>query len=323
MKMWIRIGVMILLLSDIAKARPQTTEFPKLTGLYLEQTPPETTPVLFAPGMVSTGYFEHSSPVFTPDLTEIYWSTIIEENGRTVSRPTYYMKMTNGIWSKPQIPTFGKNFLCCENPFISPDGKRLYFAASNTLPPKEFALYYVNRVGTEWSEPVKMEKPLNKPGSNECQPTIAKSGTIYFIGTYDKSKAGFGLYFSKYEKGTHQKPVLMDERFNNLVIDWTPYIAPDERYIIFSSSREGEFGDGDLYICFRQKDGSWGKVMNMGNKINTEAQERFPNVSPDGKYLFFNRTQKIPGADANGPGNGKGDVYWVDAGVIEDLRKAE
>ena len=117
----------------------------------------------------------------------------------------------------------------------------------------------------------------------------------------------------------YQKPAYMDDKFNAHQTDWTPYIAPDESYFIFCSFRAGGFGSGDLYISFKQKDGSWGKVINMGDKINTPANERFPNVTPDGKYLFFNSTKKIPGAAANAPGNGDGDVYWVDAKIIEEL----
>jgi hypothetical protein len=43
-------------------------------------------------------------------------------------------------------------------------------------------------------------------------------------------------------------------------------------------------------------------------------------VTPDGKYFFSNNTRKIPGAAANAPGNGEGDVYWIDARIIEELR---
>jgi len=37
---------------------------------YLGQIPPGDTPVLFAPGVVSTGK-EHSAAMFTPDLSEM------------------------------------------------------------------------------------------------------------------------------------------------------------------------------------------------------------------------------------------------------------
>jgi Tol biopolymer transport system component len=315
-----KLVTLILLVSTIIIAQQSSSEFPKLTGPYLGQKPPGMTAELFAPGIVSTGYFEHSSPVFTPDLTEIYWSTIIEGNGKTVLRPTYYMKIVNGVWSKPQIPSFGKNFLTCENPFISPDGKRLYFSVSNTISPLKLDLYYVDRVGDGWSEPTKMDSSINTPDYNEGQLTISNNGTIYFIGFYEKARTHFGLYSSKLTDGKHQKPVFMEEKFNSLQVDWTPYIAPDESYFIFCSFREGGFGAGDLYICFKEKDGSWGKVINMGDKINTDANDRFPNVTPDGKYLFFNSTKTIQGAESNSPGNGKGDIYWIDAKIMEELK---
>jgi hypothetical protein len=100
---------------------------------------------LFAPGIVSTRYFEHSSPVFTPDLKEIYWSTqIYDENGTDTARPIFYMKEINGVWSKPEVPPFAKPFACSENPFIAPDGKRLFFHASHTIRPEKVAIYFVH-----------------------------------------------------------------------------------------------------------------------------------------------------------------------------------
>jgi len=320
MRKLIHLFVLILLMSVFSIAQQTSSDFPKLTGPYLGQKPPGMTAELFAPGIVSLGDFEHSSPVFSPDLTEIYWSTIIEENGKVVLRPTYFMKMVNGIWTKPQIPYFGKKFLCCENPFISPDGERLFFAADNTIPIGNFNLYFVNRVGNGWSEPVKMNKSINRPNYHACLPTVSKKGTLYFYSYHEQAETGFGLYYSELVNSEYQKPVFMEKKFNSLQVDWTPYIAPDESYLIFCSFRDGGFGSGDLYICFKERDGSWGKIINMGDKINTDLNERFPNVTPDGKYLFFNSTRKIQGADPNGPGNGNGDIYWIDAKIIEELR---
>lgn len=62
------------------EACPQEGSLSSVTGPYLGQKPPGMKAQLFAPGIVSTQYFEHSSPVFTPDLKEIYWSTQIEKN---------------------------------------------------------------------------------------------------------------------------------------------------------------------------------------------------------------------------------------------------
>ena len=90
----------------------------------------------------------------------------------------------------------------------------------------------------------------------------------------------------------------------------TPFIAPDETYIIWDGQRDSAVRNAELYISFRQKDGSWGEAIKMGDTINTEASEFAASVTPDGKYLFFNRNM--------GPGNP--DTFWVDAQIIETLR---
>jgi hypothetical protein len=56
--------------------------------------------------------------------------------------------------------------------------------------------------------------------------------------------------------------------------------------------------------------GSPVKSVGLGEAAITQAQERSPVVSPDGKYRFFTR----------GAGSVHG-VYWVDASVLEALRR--
>ena len=49
-------------------------EFTDLYGDYLGQTPPGDTPLVFAPGIVSTdSLIEHSAPAFSPDGKEVFW----------------------------------------------------------------------------------------------------------------------------------------------------------------------------------------------------------------------------------------------------------
>ncbi|MFC6978023.1 hypothetical protein [Microbulbifer taiwanensis] len=91
-----------------------------------------------------------------------------------------------------------------------------------------------------------------------------------------------------------------------------PFIAPDESYLIWDSKRDGGYGGSDLYISFRQEDGSWGPAINMGEKINSDKWDAYASVTPDGKYILFNR-----GIDDD---NDNVDIYWVDAQVIEALR---
>jgi hypothetical protein len=69
-------------------------------------------------------------------------------------------------------------------------------------------------------------------------------------------------------------------------------------------------GGMDLYISFRNSDGSWTAPKNLGGEINTEHVEAFASLSPDEKYLFFVSDRE-----------GNVDMYWVAARCLEELRQ--
>ena len=107
----------------------------------------------------------------------------------------------------------------------------------------------------------------------------------------------------------NQKSFRLDFPINTGYNEHDPYIAPDESYLIFTSNRPGGYESADLYICFKNTDDSWAEPINMGNKINSDKYDYCPILSPDGKYLFFSSYR-----------TGNGDIYWVDAKVIEELK---
>lgn len=74
--------------------------------------------------------------------------------------------------------------------------------------------------------------------------------------------------------------------------------------------RDEGFGEADVYVSFRQDDGSWGPARNLGPVVNTDAPELSASVTPDGKYLFFHRYL----------GDGDQQIFWVDAKILDTLR---
>jgi hypothetical protein len=50
----------------------------------------------------------------------------------------------------------------------------------------------------------------------------------------------------------------------------------------------------------------------MGASVNSEKWDAFASITPDGKYMLFNRRVD--------PENSNVDIYWVDANIIETLR---
>ena len=122
----------------------------------------------------------------------------------------------------------------------------------------------------------------------------------------DTTRTDHDIYYSECVADVFQEPVRLDATVNSTAYEADVFVAPDESYLIFCSTRDGGFGQGDLYISFSDADGGWTEATNMGGAINTERYEYCPFVSKDGKFLFFTSGQ---------------DIYWVDAGALEELRR--
>lgn len=277
----------------------QQDDFPALKGPYLGQKPPGDIPELFLPGIISNCDL-HSSVYFAPDGDEAYFSRLNR------SWNIMFMKQENGRWTMPQ-------FLCQGlTPFLSPDGKTLFFST------EDWDLWKMGRSTTGWTAPVNLGPVINF-AQRQDGPSVTIDGTLYFSTLYQDGK---GIVRSPFKDGHYADPQPLGSEINSNHNEGFPFIAPDESYIIFSSFRPGSYGLGDLYISFRKDNGAWTDARNLGPKINSEAKDRFPSVSPDGRYLFFN-SNRVSRLNAKPIPDGPGNIYWVDAKVIEQLKPKE
>ncbi|MDO8367598.1 MAG: hypothetical protein Q7T20_12425 [Saprospiraceae bacterium] len=64
-----------------------------------------------------------------------------------------------------------------------------------------------------------------------------------------------------------------------------PSISPDNKRLYFASNRPGGFGGMDLYYSELNK-GVWGTAINLGPTVNTEGNEIFPFMDPNGRLYF-------------------------------------
>ena len=281
----------------------QTT--PKLTGPYLGESPPGDSAVLFAVGFLSTDL--HSGPVFSRDGQEVFWSPLGGSTGHILTS-----RLTDAGWTAPREVRFPTGPPNSFEPCLSPDGTRLFFISQGSAAEdyKE-TIWVATREGDGWGTP-QLASPFISALDVYWQMSVAENGNLYF---HARPMRGGDIYVSALVGGTYQEPVALGSTVNSDLGEGSPFIAPDESYIIFDSRREGGYGTSDLYISFRAADGSWGPAINMGDKINTTNAENYPSVSPDGKFLFFDRRigKRIKGEK-------NVDIYWVDAQIIETLR---
>jgi len=269
-------------------------ELPVLEGPYMGQNPPGMMAEPFAPGIISTKGWEVEG-VFAPGMKEFYHTLDSSENAGSTDKKfratVVGYRQENNIWTKYlEFPRRGEIG-------FSPDGKRMHMAKG-----------YKDRIGDGWSERKSLGPMFDRKDWHIMRLSASNKGTYVF----DDAKSNDVIRISKLKDGKRQAPILMDAMINSGTYTAHPFIAPDESYLIWDSKRKGNYGDSDLYISFRQKDNSWGPAINMGDKVNSDKWDAYASVTPDGKYLLFNR--------GIGEGNEDVDIYWVDAKIIDTLR---
>ncbi len=292
------------------EAAPPTESIP---APYLGETPPGAEPVLFRSGAVSTGAIELSLALH-PNLQELYFTRL--ESGKATLMVS---RQTGAGWTTPEPAAFSGEYDDV-NPFISADGQTLLFSSRRPLAggatsDGSYRLWFMERTGDDWSVPTRLVLPLESVG-DEASPTLTRDGVLYYVADYP-TLGGMGLYRAAFANGAYQMPEKQEVLVNSdAIVEVEPFIAPDESFILFYSAGRPDNltpngKTGDLYVVFRDSAGQWGAPQNLGQPINSTAEESTPTLSPDGRYLFF--------ASNRGVGKRFPDLYWVETAFLPTL----
>lgn len=254
---------------------------------YFGEPMPGASPVRFAIHIFTHEF--HSPPIFSPDGREVFWSEMEQSNG------LLHMRIENGEWTEPARAPFDQRG-AGDSAFISADGNTLLFIDGDTI-------YQVERSQGEWGSPQALPAAINSHGAH-WQSSMADNGNLYFGSEGD-------IYVAEYVDGRYLAARNLGAPVNTAGDrEGSPFIARDESYILFDRSVNQDYAD--LYIAFRNVDGSWGEPVAM-NALNSSAHDLYASVSPDGRYIMFLSGRYGRGLEA----------FWVDAGIIEELRSAQ
>jgi len=173
-------------------------------------------------------------------------------------------------------------------------------------------LYYMDFDGTEASL---SNNIYFLPGINsnlhEGPATFSADGReIYFTRTVEGERLNktdkvvqntLQIFYSKIEGDTAWSTPVSAFPFNSIEYSVLhPCITKDGKRIFFSSNMPGGFGGTDLYVVYKQKDGSWSTPFNLGPDVNTVENELYPFYD-NNEHLYFS---------SNGhPGMGKLDIF--------------
>lgn len=239
---------------------------------------------LVAPGFISTGLAERDG-CFTAGGKEFFYTVWTGTYGTIVST-----RLGLHGWTLPEVVSFSGRYSDLEA-VVLPDGSRIYFSSNRPLhgqgPPKDYDIWYVDRMGGLWSEPVNVGPPVNTP-KDEFYPSITLDGTLYVTAEYDSSAGGEDIYrFVKSGSGFGPAENL-GPGVNSAKGEFNAFVDPQERFLLFSSfGRADQIGGGDLYVSWRSEDGSWGPAQILGPEVNSKSLDYCPWVTPDGHWLIF------------------------------------
>jgi Tol biopolymer transport system component len=276
---------------------------PFAKGPYLGQTPPGSTPQVFAPGLICDT---------RPHQGEGHVSFSADGNTLCFGRFGYVFitENTNQGWTTPERVT-SIPFMVW-SPCLSPDANSIYFTYSYDTS-KRYSLHRCVRTSQGWSLPQKLGPPFIVSGVFGGF-SVAGNHSIYFTSDADhggrvpNSRLQWSFQFAPLVGNTWPRGIKIPLEQGNLHC-CHPGIAPDESFMVFYSIRPGaqRGTETDLYLSLRRPDGTWTKPRNMGPKINSRYYEIGARISPDKKYMFFIRSNGWWG-NSN---TDTSDIYWV------------
>ncbi|MFY9309431.1 MAG: hypothetical protein WAQ28_10335 [Bacteroidia bacterium] len=149
------------------------------------------------------------------------------------------------------------------------------------------AVYISKENSGNFSKAKRFETPIVKKDGQQEVIGLSGSGDVMLL-YYTNNKGVGDIYITSGEKGKNYKtPEKLSDNINSSAEEIAACINNDGSVLYFASDRSGGLGGTDIYVSIKLPNGTWGPAQNLGPEINTPFNEDFPNISPDGKTLFF------------------------------------
>ncbi len=246
----------------------------------------------------------------TSDEQRLYFTRKLPRNAETIDQSNefeedfFYCDKQDSVWTKalnlgPPINTHGNEGALC----ISPDGKKIFFAACNR--PDGYGscdIYWSRKEGLHWTVPENLGPTVNS-AAWDSQPSFSSDGkTLYFASKRAGGKGSSDIWKTELKPdGSWTEPVNLGDSINTRAEEMAPFIHPDDQTLYFSSRGHPGMGGLDLFYSRKDAAGNWKKPVNLGYPINTYADEITLIVNANGDLAYIS-------SDKLG-GKGRQDIY--------------
>ncbi len=189
---------------------------------------------------------------FSPDLKDVYFTSNNYMDGELKSNNLKIFKATigdNGHWTDMVTLPFNSDDYDTAHPFLSTDGRKLYFSSNMPGGYGDADLYVVAVNDGHYGAPKNLGPTINSK-YKEYTPYV-DGDIIYFSSTRPKGRGGFDIYMSKLD-GSIPLPINLGKPMNSRADDISFIIDNEKQQGYFSSNRGGGKGDDDIYSFVQQ-----------------------------------------------------------------------
>jgi Tol biopolymer transport system component len=258
----------------------------------------------WTPRGISSDQYE-STPTFTPDGRELFF---MQSDPRFQRYRILWSRCKDGAWTSPEAPPFAAPATINEaDPFVTMDGKRLYFISTRQNQSKgdeDFDIWYVDRKPDGgWRNARPLPEPVNSNAS-ELLPRATADGRIYFGS--DRA-GGFGqgdIYVAASDNDGKWRIDNVGAPVNTTAFEYEAEVSRDERTLIVVADR----GDRSHLYRFEKRDGNW--IEHSRIPARPDVFQVGPLLSPKGDRLLF--------AQADADSARSGEIYLIDLSADPD-----
>ena len=183
-------------------------------------------------------------------------------------------------------------------PYLSRDGRRLYFASARPNGMGGIDLWVSEREDRTddlgWGEPVNLGPAINSAAA-DLGPAFfldreTERVTMYFYSTRPGGPGLRDIYRSTVDEAGSFTPAVLVAELSTPFEDEQPSVRRDGLEVFFASNRPGSLGTvvTDIWVSRRARASDpWSEPENLGPGINTAGLEARPALSFDGRRLYF------------------------------------
>ena len=145
--------------------------------------------------------------------------------------------------------------------------------------------YYFRRVAGTWHDRTRQEFSMANSTYHDGSGSFTRAGTEYF---FTVCEAQCQIYETHFTNNKWTRPVALNSHINPE--NWEskqPSVSPGGDTLYFASDRPGGYGHFDIWMSVDAGNNQWGAPVNLGNTINTKANDIAPAVTALSSVLFF------------------------------------